>query len=278
MGILSAFSNGTRRAFTLIELLVVIAIIAILAAMLMPALENAQRSAKRAQCTGNLHQQSLAFSLYANDFNGFWPYRPDLADPDFWEVWRGGSGTWDGNRECIEPYLQPSPVYSCPLLTIDWRDAWPGNVPNSWHGNAYFWPGYIIYTAFITDDGTRRPCDPTDGGQTVMSCSPENWKKGSPMRVTDHPRHPIIGDTLYYRNDDWPWVVHVVKHATDHWAGSHIDGEKFYEPINPGTPVDDVLAPHNFAFGGGSVRSYKTGFIKHMHYFNRSYRYWHLRD
>ncbi|MFP4029903.1 MAG: prepilin-type N-terminal cleavage/methylation domain-containing protein [Candidatus Brocadiia bacterium] len=57
--------------FTLIGLLVVIAIIAILAAMLMPALEQARRAAWRASCMGNLHQWHLGIEMFANSHNGY---------------------------------------------------------------------------------------------------------------------------------------------------------------------------------------------------------------
>lgn len=78
---------ASRRGFTLIELLVVIAIIAILAAMLLPALSKAKAKAKSITCLNNNKQIALAFTMYANDSSEFLPPLNTGTWPGVTTVW-----------------------------------------------------------------------------------------------------------------------------------------------------------------------------------------------
>ncbi len=85
-----AISQSEERAFTLIELLVVIAIIALLMAVLMPALNRAREQGKRAVCLNNVKQMALGWTLYADDNDGrifSASTAPNAQNPP-WVVWR----------------------------------------------------------------------------------------------------------------------------------------------------------------------------------------------
>ena len=92
-----------RKGFTLIELLVVIAIIAILAAILLPALGRARARAKQATCISNLNNIGLAFHMYALD----WDYLPPAWGGHWPDGVYDGTGDWDYNWVYLlaNPYL-----------------------------------------------------------------------------------------------------------------------------------------------------------------------------
>ena len=100
----NSFETAYRRnGFTLIELLVVIAIIAILMAILMPALQRVKEQAGKAACQSNLKQMGLVVSMYTNDFDGNF-HEESPAGPQYSWVY------------AMRPYYSHEPRY----VTVRW--------------------------------------------------------------------------------------------------------------------------------------------------------------
>jgi len=120
-----------KQVFTLIELLVVIAIIAILASMLLPALQQAKAKALQASCQSNLKQLMLGMIQYQSDYDGRYPRWHWGNDRN---LGVDGPNNW---FKAIYPYVGDEKVYLCPARTDT------------------TWSGY--YGQHITGDGTANP-------------------------------------------------------------------------------------------------------------------------
>jgi len=105
------------KKFTLIELLVVIAIIAILASLLLPALNNAREQGKKIRCTSNEKQIGTAFFMYAHDFNAYFPIAYDAnGTVGINRFWPDFIGTYTNTSDKIniseKPFYKDT-IYDC---------------------------------------------------------------------------------------------------------------------------------------------------------------------
>ena len=150
-----------REAFTLIELLVVIAIIAILAALLLPALSSAKRWAVRTKCASNLRQIGLGMTMYEEDSNGIYPESGGLIQWDQTDP-QTHQQSW---MEQIVPFTKSTNIFRCPSDLLSQFSYFNG-----------VRAAYIVLTNFGSVDTAqiRFPSSQVLSGDTI-------WPKGSEL-------------------------------------------------------------------------------------------------
>ncbi|GAB4117770.1 MAG: hypothetical protein Fur0036_01380 [Fimbriimonadaceae bacterium] len=184
--------TARRQGFTIIELLVVVAIVAILAALIFPAIARAKASAKQTGCLSNMKQIGTAFALYMADEGDLFPYGVDAIDK--WQP-----GIWDDEPELkaqvermpllsdlLQPYLKNKEVFRSPadkgMQVLDDRPYIPLPAPTSvygTYGSSYFYRTELTLRQ-VSHSGLPQPSE-----SNMMETASGSWHSGLPGMTPD---------------------------------------------------------------------------------------------
>jgi prepilin-type N-terminal cleavage/methylation domain-containing protein len=197
-----AWGRRDRRAFTLIELLVVISIIAILAALLLPALSGAKAKAMQTQCISNQHQIGLALNMYCSDNKESYPAQLD------WPADGGKDGEYlmfvAATNRPLNQYTKNINVFSCPADKGDSLNY--GALPTSPSSNCFMVYGNSYMIEWADPNNEVDPNCPQAkmgfGVRSVTAATSGPYSYGfNPMKTYDFARSPANKVV----QGDWPW-------------------------------------------------------------------------